>query len=65
MNDDTKERIMRAVARELARQAPDGLNLSEATVADLTSAARGEIDTDKLIRRIYQRLGVQPPASVP
>ena len=56
---------LRTIAREIARQQRDGLKVSEATLADLESAARGETDTDEVTRRIYQRLGTQPPASVP
>ena len=63
VSDDTQalKPTLRAIAREIARQQFDGLNVSEATIADLESAARGEIDTDEVTRRIYQRLGTQPP----
>jgi hypothetical protein len=66
MSDDIDifKRTMRAVVRAIAEEAK-GLNLSEATLADLQSAAPGEIDTDEVTRRIYQRLGTQPPANVP
>ena len=66
MSDDTNtfKRTMQAVVRAIAKEA-EGLKLSEATVADLQSAARGEIGTDEVTRRIYQRIGEQPPRSVP
>lgn len=52
---------LRAIARELAKQLRDGQAVSEATVADLDGVARGEINTDELTRRIYQRLGIPAP----
>lgn len=72
MSDDSEPHIkpiLRAIARELARQQREGVpnlsNLSEATLEDLESAGRGAIDTDELTRRINQRLATQPHASVP
>jgi len=68
MSDDTEalKPTLRAIAREIARQQREGvLRVSQATTADLESAGRGEIGTGEVTRRIYQRLGIQPPASVP
>jgi Antitoxin VbhA len=50
------QRNMRAVAHAIAQQELEGLKVSEATVADLYRAARGEIDTDEVIRNIHARL---------
>lgn len=47
-------RSMRAVAHAIAQQDLEGLKVPEATVADLHRAARGEIDTDEIIRNIYR-----------
>jgi hypothetical protein len=65
MSDDTDtfKRTMQAVARAIAEEAKS-LKLSEATVADLQSAARGEIGPDEVVRRIYRRIGEQPPRCV-
>ena len=49
------QRNMRAVAHAIGQQELEGLKVSEATVADLHRAARGEIDTDEVIRNIYRR----------
>ena len=49
------ERNMRAVAHAIAQQELEGLTVPAATVADLYRAARGEIDTDEVIRNIYRR----------
>jgi hypothetical protein len=46
--------------RDVARVFAERLNLSEAAVGDLRLAARGEIDTDEVVRGIYQRIG-EPP----
>ena len=46
---------MRAVARAIAQQELEGLKVPEVTIADLRRAARGEIDTDEVIRNIYRR----------
>ncbi len=47
---------MRSVAHAIAQQELEGLKVTPATVADLHRAARGEIDTDEIIRNIYRRL---------
>ena len=49
------QRNMRAVAHAIAQQELEGLRVPESTVADLHRAARGEIDTDEVIRNIYRR----------
>jgi hypothetical protein len=46
---------MRSVAHALAQQELEGLKVTAATVADLRRAARGEIDTDEVVRNIYRR----------
>jgi len=46
---------MRAVAHAIGQQELEGLKVPESTVADLCRAARGEIDTDEVIRNIYRR----------
>jgi Antitoxin VbhA len=54
----TKEEVqgnMRAVAHAIAQQELEGLKVPESTVADLCSAARGEIGTDEVIRNIYSQ----------
>jgi Antitoxin VbhA len=50
------QRNLRAVAHAIAQQELEGLTVTPATVADLHRAARGEIDTDQIIRNIYRRL---------
>jgi hypothetical protein len=50
------QRKMRAVAHSIAQQELEGLKVSAATVADLRRAARGEIDTDEVIRNIHRRV---------
>ncbi len=49
------QRNMRAVAHAIAQQELEGLKVPESTVADLRRAARGEIETDEVIRNIYRR----------
>ena len=49
------ERNMRSVAHAIAQQELEGLEVSKATIEDLQRAARGEIDTDEIIRNIYRR----------
>jgi hypothetical protein len=44
------QRNMRAVAHAVAQQELEGLNVPESAVDDLRRAARGEIDTDEVIR---------------
>jgi hypothetical protein len=46
---------MRCIAHAIAQQELDGLTVSAATVADLERVARGEIDTDEVIRNIHRR----------
>jgi hypothetical protein len=48
-------RNMRAVAHAIAQQELEGLRVPEFVVADLHRAARGEIDTEQIIRTIRQR----------
>ena len=47
---------MRSVAHAVAQQELEGLKVPEATLADLYRVARGEIDTNEVIRNIYLRL---------
>ena len=54
---------MRSVAHAIAQQELEGLKVPEATIADLHRVARGEIDTDEVIRNIYLRLQNVPPLS--
>jgi hypothetical protein len=56
MTEQDIQRNMRAVAHAVAQQELEGLKVSAATVADLHRAARGEIETDEVIRNIYRRL---------
>jgi hypothetical protein len=51
---------MRAVLHAIAQQELEGLTVSAATVADLQRAARGEIDTDEVIRNIHSRIPNAP-----
>ena len=50
------QRNMRSVAHAIAQQELEGLRVPAATVADLHRAARGEIDTDEVIRNIHRRV---------
>jgi hypothetical protein len=50
------KRNMRAVAHAIAQQELEGLTVTATTVADLHRVARGEIDTDEVIRNIYRRV---------
>jgi hypothetical protein len=50
------QRNMRSVAHAIAQQELEGLKVTPSTVGDLHRAARGEIDTDEVIRNIYRRL---------
>ena len=66
MSDDDTDNFrsaMRAVVCAIAEETP-GLNLSQDTIADLQTAARGEIDIRKAPPRIHQRLRNGLPASV-
>ena len=56
LSDQDVQRNMRAVAHAIAQQELEGLEVTPETVADLRRAARGEIDTDEVIRNIYRRL---------
>lgn len=47
---------MRAVAHAIGQQELEGLKVPASTVADLYRAARGEIDTDEVIRNIFRRV---------
>jgi hypothetical protein len=47
------QRNMRAVAHAIAQQELEGLKVPEFTIADLHRVARGEIDTEEVIRNIY------------
>ena len=49
------QRNLRAVAHAIAQQEIEGLKVPEFTVEDLGRVARGEIDTDEVIRDIYRR----------
>jgi hypothetical protein len=54
----SKEEIalnMRAVAHAIAQQELEGLRVPESVVSDLHRAARGEIDTEQIIRGIRHR----------
>jgi hypothetical protein len=50
------QRNMRHVAHAIAQQELEGLKVTDATIADLHRVARGEIDTDEVIRNIYSRV---------
>jgi hypothetical protein len=50
------QRNLRDVAHAIAQQELEGLTVTVATVADLHLAARGEIDTDEVIRNVYRRV---------
>lgn len=56
LNDDEIRLNMRAVRHAIAQQELEGLTVSPETIADMESAARGEIDTDEVRRRIHERL---------
>lgn len=49
------QRNMQSVAHAVAQQELEGLKVPESTVADLKRAARGEIDTEEVIRNIYRQ----------
>ncbi len=55
LSEQDYQRNMRSVAHALAQQELEGLKVTAATVADLRRAARGEIDTDEVVRNIYRR----------
>ena len=54
------QRNMRSVAHAIAQQELEGLTVTPETVADLHRVARGEIDTDEVIRNIYHRVQSVP-----
>jgi antitoxin VbhA-like protein len=54
------QRNMRSVAHAIAQQELEGLKVPDSTVADLRRAARGEIDTDEVIRNICRQLKNAP-----
>ncbi len=56
LSEQDIQKNMRAVAHAIAQQELEGLTVPAATVADLHRVARGEIDTDEVIRNIYRRL---------
>jgi hypothetical protein len=55
LTEQQVQRNMRAVAHAIAQQELEGLKVSKATVEDMRRAARGEIETDEVIRNIYRR----------
>ena len=56
LTEEQIQRNMQAVARALAQQELEGLEVPEETIADLHRVARGEIDTAEVIRNIHARL---------
>jgi len=50
------QRNTQAVAHAVGQQELEGLKVPASTVADLLRVARGEIDTNEVIRNIYRRL---------
>ncbi len=54
--DQDTEQKLRAVAHAIAQQSLEGLTVTPATVAGLQRAARGEVETDELIRNIRLRV---------
>jgi hypothetical protein len=56
LSEQDIRRNMRAVAHAIAQQELEGLKVRASTVADLHRVARGEIDTDEVIRNIYRRI---------
>jgi hypothetical protein len=55
LTEQEVQRNMRAVAHAIAQQELEGLKVSEATVEDMRRAARGEIESEEVIRNIYRR----------
>jgi hypothetical protein len=55
LTEQELQRNMRAVAHAIAQQELEGLTVSKSTVGDMRRAARGEIETDEVIRNIYRR----------
>jgi len=62
LSEQDIQRNMRAVAHAIAQQELESLKVPASTVDDLHRVARGEIDTEEVIRNIYLRLGVEPSA---
>ncbi len=60
LTEQEVQRNMRAVAHAIAQQELEGLKVPESTVADLRRVARGEINTDDVIRNIYRRFNHVP-----
>jgi len=60
LTDEQVEANLRAVAHAVAQQELEGLTVPEWVVADLRRAARGEIETDEVIRNIHRRLDMRP-----
>jgi hypothetical protein len=58
LSEQDVRRNMRAVAHAIAQQELEGLKVPESTVADLYRAARGEIETDEVIRNILQNVPI-------
>ena len=56
LTDQEITRNMRSVAHAIAQQELEGLKVPESTISDLRRVARGEIDTDEVIRNIYRRV---------
>ena len=56
LTEQDVQRNMRAVAHAIAQQELEGLKVPASTVADLHRVARGEIDTNEVIRNIHLRL---------
>jgi hypothetical protein len=55
LTEQEVDRNMQAVAHAIAQQELEGLKVPESIVVDLRRAARGEIDTDKIIRSLHRR----------
>jgi len=51
---------MRAIAHAIGQRKLEGLKVPESTIADLQRAARGEIETDEIIRNIYRQFKNAP-----
>ena len=49
------ERNLRAVTHAIAQQALEGLTVPPETVEDMRKIARGEMSSDDLIRKLYNR----------
>jgi hypothetical protein len=55
LTEEEIRRNLRAVDHAIGQQELEGLTVSEATAEDMRRAARGEIDSDEVIRNIYAR----------